>query len=242
MSYVEEAAYGDLKALIRDIGIHPDNLALFKNFGDLQKEKDKLVNPLDTSYGYLMNGLFTPLDMTDYEDNFIGINEYPGLPPIQDTSRLRPYFDDATLPPLHSLATIEKIEERPMAARNRTHKDYLEAKKAAEDAGEEEDEETFGEEEEGEGEEGEEGEEGGEEAADYGEEVEDPDAWSTEEPVPDFAEYDNKIFLNESLRQRYNDLELDAFLKLLNVKPTSQWQDETMHHYKLGEHDYEDNA
>lgn len=43
LTYVEEAAYGDLKALIRDIGIHPDNLSLFVNFGDLQKERDKLA-------------------------------------------------------------------------------------------------------------------------------------------------------------------------------------------------------
>jgi hypothetical protein len=31
-------------------------------------------------------------------------------------------------------------------------------------------------------------------------------------------------------------------MKLLNVKPIAQWQDESIHHYKMGVHSYEDRA
>ena len=190
----------------------------------------------DLGYNYVMNALFTPLDMTDYEDYFVGMDEVQGNFPITNTHLLKQDYEGA-LPPIHALATQEILEERPMLARGRTHKDYLDMKKAEEDAGEEEDED---EEEEAEGE----GEEGGEEEAaeDYGEEVEDPDAWNPTDVVPnDF--YEDKYFVHgENLKSRFNEVELGAFMKLLNVKPVSQWQDDSVHHYKMGVHTYEDNA
>jgi hypothetical protein len=78
LSYLEEAATGGMKELIRDIGIHPDNLS-FVNVGDLQKQRDAaMTGPGDISYNYIMNALFTPVDMTDYEDSFVGIDEVQG--------------------------------------------------------------------------------------------------------------------------------------------------------------------
>jgi hypothetical protein len=44
------------------------------------------------------------------------------------------------------------------------------------------------------------------------------------------------------LRNKYSEVEIGAFMKVLNVKPNKQWEDETTHHYKLGVHDYEDEA
>lgn len=46
----------------------------------------------------------------------------------------------------------------------------------------------------------------------------------------------------ENLRNKFNEVELDAFMKLLNIKPFKQWQDESVHHYKLGVHTYEDDS
>lgn len=40
----------------------------------------------------------------------------------------------------------------------------------------------------------------------------------------------------------YNEVELDSFMKLLNIKPIPQWQDETVYHYKSGVHSYEDES
>merc|ERR1711990_639764 len=47
---------------------------------------------------------------------------------------------------------------------------------------------------------------------------------------------------NETLTGKYNEVELDAFMKPLNIKPKVQWQDETTHHYKVGTHVYEDES
>ena len=47
---------------------------------------------------------------------------------------------------------------------------------------------------------------------------------------------------NETLKGKFNEVEIDAFMKLLNVKPLVQWEDDTTHHYKLGTHEYEDES
>jgi len=57
---------------------------------------------------------------------------------------------------------------------------------------------------------------------------------------------EDRFFIGEkkrdTLRNNYSEVEIGAFMKVLNVKPHSQWQDESTHHYKLGAHDYEDEA
>lgn len=53
----------------------------------------------------------------------------------------------------------------------------------------------------------------------------------------------DRLFLGqEKLRDRYNNNEVDAFMRLLAVKPNMQWEDQSTHHYKLGVHTYEDIA
>ena len=37
----------------------------------------KFVYPSDRMFGKFMNAMFTPLDMTDYEDDFVSFAEYP---------------------------------------------------------------------------------------------------------------------------------------------------------------------
>jgi hypothetical protein len=39
LSYLNEAAYGEMRDLIRDVGIHPDNMEFF-NVGDLAKKRE----------------------------------------------------------------------------------------------------------------------------------------------------------------------------------------------------------
>ena len=46
----------------------------------------------------------------------------------------------------------------------------------------------------------------------------------------------------ENLKNKFNEVELDSFMKLLNVKPHKQWEDDSVHHYKLGAHTYEDDS
>ena len=105
-------------------------------------------------------------------------------------------------------------------------------------------EEEEDEEEEAEGEYGEEGEE-----AEYGEEYGEEEAgppinrdreWPSKEVLKS-SEVDSRVFRSdEKLRERFNEVEIDNFMKLLSIKPQVQWQDTSFFHSKLGVHDYED--
>jgi hypothetical protein len=146
-----------MRDLVRDVGIHTDNIEFF-NVGDLAKKREQLfVNPSDHNFSYLMNALFTPLDMTDYENTFVGYNEIGGSLPINNPQLLKAVVEEPW-PANHALVALEAEEKRPVYARSKVHRELLEAKAAEAEAEEEEEEE----EEEGEGEEGE-GEEGAEE-------------------------------------------------------------------------------
>lgn len=84
LSYINDASYGEMRDLVRDVGIHPDNLEFF-NVGDLMKKRETMfVHQSDHNMNYLMNALFTPLDMTDYENTFVGFNEISGALPINN--------------------------------------------------------------------------------------------------------------------------------------------------------------
>jgi hypothetical protein len=41
LTYLNEASYGEMRDLVRDVGIHNDNMEFF-NVGDLQKRRDQL--------------------------------------------------------------------------------------------------------------------------------------------------------------------------------------------------------
>lgn len=73
-----------MRDLVRDIGIYTDNMDVM-NVGDYQKKREQLMTqPSDQNFQYLMNALFTPLDMTDYETKFVGYNELPGAAPFKE--------------------------------------------------------------------------------------------------------------------------------------------------------------
>lgn len=82
---------------------------------------------------------------------------------------------------------------------------------------------------------------------DYGEEdaFVEKDEWPRNDIIP-HIQLEDRFFVGEKqrqvLRKSYSEIELGAFMKVLNVKPYRQWEDETTHHYKLGVHDYEDDA
>lgn len=70
---INEVAVGEMRDLVRDVGIN--NSMDFYNFSDLMKAREGMVFPSDHNFTYLLNALFTPLDMTDYENTFVGFNE-----------------------------------------------------------------------------------------------------------------------------------------------------------------------
>lgn len=89
------------------------------------------------------------------------------------------------------------------------------------------------------GEEGEEAEYG--DYGDYGEE-EAVEEFPPRDKVPHIAVEDRFFMGNEKLRTKYSEVEIGAFMKILNVKPLRQWQDESHYHNKLGQHRYEDDS
>jgi cobalamin biosynthesis protein CobT len=124
-----------------------------------------------------------------------------------------------------------------MLARSKAHKELLESKMVEEDEDEEEEEES--EEEEGEEEAAE---EEAEEAAEEEEEAVEEEVYPPPQQVAHAALEDRYFQRGENLRNKFNEVELDSFMKLLNVKPHKQWQDTSVHHYKLGVHTYEDDS
>lgn len=198
------------------------------------------VHSSDHNFNYLMNALFTPLDMTDYENTFVGWNEINGSLPISNYSLLKPLMEEPW-PTNHSLVAIESVEAKPRVARSNLHRDLMESKGTAEEEDEDSGMEEYGEEVEGAGGEEVEGEEdAAEEEAD--EEPAEEEEYPPPERIPHIPLEDKYFVRGENLRNKFNEIELDSFMRLLNVKPYKQWQDKSIHHYKLGTHTYEDDA
>ena len=81
LTYLREGAYGDLGDLVKEVGIKRDTIP-FYNLAEFRKYKDNMIFDSDHQFQYLMSALFTPLDMTDYETDFVSWNELPGMVPI----------------------------------------------------------------------------------------------------------------------------------------------------------------
>jgi len=244
LQYVNDAAHGDLKDLITDVGINEDSIP-FVNFQAEDAVNGNMMYESDHQFKYLANALFCPLDMTDHEEAFVGWNELPIDVPITSTSWLTPIMPEA-YPQTDCLVEEDVYEKRPVTGTGPTMFAINEARAA--DVEEEEAPGEYGIEEEDEygddyGEEGEEGEEGGEEAdyGDYGEEEEEA-VWPPKESHPTKEPADRLFLGQEKLRDRYNNNEVDTFMRLLAVKPNLQWEDQSTHHHKLGVHTYEDIA
>lgn len=236
LTYLNEAAYGEMKDLIRDVGIKTDEIP-FHNLQSIRKLKDNHIHSSDGNFHYLMNALFTPVDMTDHEQEFVGWNELHGALPINRQSWLTPLQEEPH-PKSDKLAAIEQLEKRPIMVTSPSYQAIIEAR----NADVEEEEEEYDEEEGGDEEYGEEA-EGGDEAAaeeDYGEEAE-VEEWPPKDRIP-HVPVEDRFFLGgkNSLRDNYSEVEIGAFMKVLNVKPHRQWEDTSTHHYKLGVHNYED--
>ncbi len=58
-------------------------------------------------------------------------------------------------------------------------------------------------------------------------------------PLKPQSEFFNR---HETLRDRYNEVEIDSFLKLLNVKPYTNWQDQSVYHHSMGAKTFEDES
>lgn len=237
LTYVNEAAWGEMRELINDVGIRDETIE-FINLAKLNKMREQSQFASDAQMRYLQNSLYTPLDMTDYEDQFVSWRELPGALPIANSQKILD-FKDEDWPQINALVEHFIPEKAPLQSTGPTMTALMEAERT-EIEPEEDDEDE---------EEGEYGEEYGEEGAEeygeeYGEEEEGPPSYEREWPPRDVIKTnnkDNRVFrVHEKLRSKFNETEIDNFMKLLAIKPHTQWEDTSFFHNKLGVHSYED--
>ena len=158
------------------------------------------------------------VDMTDYESNWAGANEVDNLPMMSSglIDSLRP----ESWPQSNTMAENNVIEELRKNAVNKTHAEIIAERAAAAEAEAEDDEDE---------DEGDDDDEyGDEEAEDEEDEDDEEEEDEGEPPVPaDIIggdKYDDRYFKhNEKLRERFNEVEIDGFMKLLNMRPKRQW-------------------
>lgn len=70
-----------MKALIRDVGINPDTIE-FYNLARLREVDSNKVFESDRQLSWMTDGLYSPINMTDYEEEFVGWNEFPKNVPL----------------------------------------------------------------------------------------------------------------------------------------------------------------
>lgn len=237
-----ETAYGGMRALRDEIGLKNRHSELpFLKASDVEKIRDETFSAhpdTEVTLQYLMNALFTPIDMTEYEEVFSG--------GYYSSSRI-PHTDADSLNLLHGNMNVYAEEAKqisyaesvplPNNGHNRKaderRQELKEARAALLEKLEElnasdDEEEEDGDEDEEEGEE----EEGA--APKFGDDA--PKRyhdWNADKhvgdeewpPKPRDKDTPRSEFFkrHETLKTKYNDVEIDAFLKLLNVKPLSNW-------------------
>lgn len=181
------------------------------------------------------------LDMTDYESDFASWAEMPGEIQFTGIGQLMEK-EGWGWPMTHSRIEFDTLEALPVNSTGRTHREGQEARAAEAEEEEEEDEDDDDDDDEDEDEDEEGGDDEEEEEEDEDEELEDEDQIPANWRMQEKPKEDRFFRFGENMWNSYNEVELDNFMKLLNIKPIPQWQDETVYHYKAGVHAYEDES
>jgi hypothetical protein len=213
LTYVNEAAWGDLRELLKDIGISNQTIR-FSNIADMIKAKEGYLSESDKQFANLQNARLTMIDMTEYEYNFPSTNEVGDIP-LTDAAKLN-FLKDDPWPQSNALIEEDRLELLKTSTTSRTHAEFKEDRNVEEEEEEEEeddDDEDEDEDEEGEG-------DGDEEEEEDDEEEEEEDVTAVPNDILAEPRYDDRYFdHHEKLRDRFNEVELDSFMKLLNIKP-----------------------
>ena len=237
-------ATGPFLALRNEIGLDMTGRlsTAFLRAKDLKEVKEEWCDDpiLDHGFYYRFNTQFLNLNMTDHEDVFVGPGEIKqsGGPIPQshiDHVKTRPFFDFYNNTETKAFELIEDLsdfEPRLNFWRSTYEEENLAPEEDDDDDDEDEDDDEegpytytmpeFAEQE-------------------YDEEEYEAVDWEPEmnkmktRPSPStfFGE-------NEKLEDKYEDIELDSFMKFLDVKPFLSWRDRAGYHNRLGMHTAED--
>lgn len=120
LTYVNEAAWGDLRDLLKDIGINRQTIR-FSNVGDILKSREQKIHETDNQWHILTNSRFTSIDMTEYEYNFPSMNEVGDLP-LHSFNLLSEFYMKERWPMSHALIEKNEIETLPPAATGASHR------------------------------------------------------------------------------------------------------------------------
>ena len=264
MLFANEVAYGEMRDLLRDVGINKYTLRFNNSEMVDDAIQGKKIYENDDQIQYLQKGRYNFIDRTDYEDDFPHINEWGHPIPFGSMQHVNSLFTE----PMVNKVTEEDDdpEEWPQIYPTGEYKEINQEQQEDDEfmdelyAGEDSDmgvgvlpqpTEDYDEDPDGE----EEPEFEYDEEEDYGAEVDDgtedisPPDFEAEDDLPEFSELsseEQRILGDDnnqkSIRKSYNDMELDTFMKLLNIKPHTQWNEDNVYHYKIGTKTYEDDA
>jgi len=221
LTYLNESAYGDMADLLTDINVRDETIP-FMNYAKLKENKANLLHESDSQFKYLMDAMFTPLDMTDYEDTYVGWNELYGSVPLNRISWLTPLMGEEH-PKTDQLVEIAEREKPVVYGTSPSHQAFADDRAADPEDPEEwtgygaevedDEDEDYDEEEE-------EDEEYGDEDEEYDEEE---DEWPPKEQLASVDLQDRFFLAEDNLRKQYNEIELGNFMKILNIKPHKRW-------------------
>jgi hypothetical protein len=237
--YFYETAIGPMLKLRDEIGMKRDAVDLsFLRMKDFKELKEAgWDDPIQShSFQYFLNSLFIPVDVLDYEDEFVGMGEFTDdFVPVVDRNVLN--LGRNTKQGIDVMGYKIELDDdtKPNYNRSTAHEDIFA------------DEEDEDDDDEGEGDEGE-----GDaptvyknahlEESEYPEELYEEPEWpinkhkylSNAMPKDEYFDY------NEKIQERFNDVEIESFMKLLDIKPFRNWQDKTMYHDRIGRHSFND--
>lgn len=231
-----EKCSGPILALRNEVGLDMKNRfkTAFLRIKDSKDIKDGWSeDPIyDHNMLYFLRSTFLPLDMTDYEDVFIG--------PAEDLNTqgdsLESWKFENVHDPQHSDPTADYTEKfndvEPKF-------NFFRSASAEENVPEIEDEDED-EDEEGEGDDDEDEDEEEEEPLEDLAACFEPVDWEPTMNIAPKRYYGEFFNPEEKLRDKYDNVELDSFMKFLDVKPFYNWYDEHNWHSRLGFHPTED--
>ncbi len=220
-----------MKALRDDIGLKDRHIHLtWENQASLLKAKEEATNlpEYDHTTMYLMNAFFTNIDMTEYEDAFMGPGQDLKFEIGQGASIWHHQGAKDIHPGDENEAWWGESEEMKwgLSQKWQDSRDEIpeeEEDEYPEDLDDEDDEDEYN---------------NGIDNEEDHEPLEWPPKRIQADPKPELDFFDR----HETLNDRYNDEEIDSFLKLMNVKPHRMWRNKSLFHHSMGVHAYEDDA
>lgn len=237
IQYFYETCKGPMLELRKEIGLADRWATSFMRIKDLKALKEGAQeNPvIDHGWTSFFSRMMFPIDMTDYEEHYIG----PGELQDAELGQQREYYSTSSRlnifgrnDPLSEPYYTEEADP-PNFNRTSSMEDFMQSLISDDD------------DEEGEGEEEEvlNAEDPEFDNPDYDEGDEEPE-WPVERPkyVPKYTRPNAYFNEGESIRDKFDEIELDNFMKLLDVQPFRNWKDTSKWHNRVGVHHSIDHA